>query len=297
VTDKTLLALTALLATLTGHGVGCAQQAMPFDLKDNLVHVPAKVDGRAVSAVLDSGAGQVIIDRTAAKRLGISVAEPAGSATGGGGGPQALFPITLSDVQVGSVTLSKLPGFAVDLEPLSKSAEFPVEALLGGPIFSGRRIDINYRTRQVTFDPPESITCKNPIPITVSNGVPIVEVSVRTKADEKPRKLHLIVDLGTRHFAAMIGGPFLESDSGTLLLKGAHIEHIATGTGGVVNGSVTQISEMTIGDQRFREVRVALTKEVKAFQIGFVDGTLGVPLWSTGGIAFDYPNRQVCLDP
>lgn len=72
-------------------------------------------------------------------------------------------------------------------------------------------------------------------------------------------RLRLIVDLGTRHCTAVIGGRFLKSAEGKQLLEGAKQQQIGTGTGGVVMGHDVNISALEVGSHSYSNVKVALT--------------------------------------
>jgi len=279
---------------------GCAldEQTIPFVLQDNLVHVTAQLNGQSVSAVLDSGTDGVIVNRSHTSALDVVQGAAAGSALGGGSSPQQLSAIGIGEVKLGPIRLSDVAGFALDLQSLSASAGFPVDALIGNPVFAASAIKIDYRTQTVTFMPSNRApACRNLIPLKIINGVPIVEVVLRPKkTGDAPVILHLIVDLGTRHFAAVVGGSFLHSPAGQALLRSGRPQQIGTGTGGAVDGTSVQVAELDVADKRFSNLEIALTGQVRAFDSGFADGSLGVPLWKHGAITFDYADRDLCLD-
>ena len=291
-----LLALSSLLAAGLLPANKSASQV--FDLEDNLVRLPAIVDGRQVTAVLDSGTSQVILDRPTSERIGLVTPSATASALGGGSGPQQLSPITIPKVQVGGVRLADIKGFAMNLKPLSTSAGFGIDALLGEPIFDGHVVEVNYQAHLISIlSPMRSPDCRNPIPIVISSGVPVATVLLYPRDGSSSITLHMIVDLGTRHYAAVIGGRLLETEEGKALLARARPVQVGTGTGGAIKGSVLNIGRVEIGSQTFKDVQVALTRDIKAFQSGTIDGTLGVPLWIKGSITFDYSHRQLCLVP
>ena len=186
----------------------------------------------------------------------------------------------------------------MDLSPLSTSAGFSVELLLGEPVFAHQIVQIDYHTSRVEFTSAgEKMVCDEPIPMTLSHGVPIVEAELQTDAASPPKKLRLIVDLGTRHFAAMVGGSYLDSPEGRRLQQRATPEQVGAGVGGAVTGSVVRVASLAVGGQRQDYVPVALTRQVRAFETGGADGTLGVPFWKTGSITFDYAHGSICLRP
>jgi hypothetical protein len=108
-------------------------------------------------------------------------------------------------------------------------------------------------------------------------------------------RLRLIVDLGTRHFAALIGGKFLKSTEGKQLLEGAQQQQIGTGTGGIVMGHEVNISALEVGSRSYHNVKVALTTGVGAFESDYADGSLGVPLWQSAVVRFDYARGELYI--
>jgi hypothetical protein len=158
----------------------------------------------------------------------------------------------------------------MSLEHLSSSAGFQVHVLLGRPAFVERAILVNYPARKIVFfpvgvEPP----CADSIPLSFVGGTPVVTVTLQATAASRPVTLHLIVDFGTRHFAALLGGPFLDSVS---------------------------VADLKVGSNHFANLGVALTRQVGAFNKGGADGSLGVPLWDHGIITLDYAHQKLCLD-
>ncbi|HEX3673444.1 MAG TPA: retropepsin-like aspartic protease [Rhizomicrobium sp.] len=271
-----------------------ADASVPLD--DNLVHVAATVDGQLVSAVLDSGTGALLLDRSLTGKLGIQMGPSPGNAAGGGATAQAIFPVIVPKLDFGPIHLEQANAVAMDTQALSTSAGFPVDVLLGRPLFAARPIAVDYAARQISFFAPGSApSCANPITFELVNGVPVVPVTLRPARDTPPITLRMIVDLGTRHFAAIIGGPFLDSGAGKALAQSGTPQQVGTGAGGPVAGILTHVDELSVADMRYPNLSIALTSHVAAFSMGFADGTLGVPLWSNGALTFDYAHRVLCL--
>lgn len=284
----------ALLAAIAACPLATAAQ-LPFQLDDNLVHVQAWVNGHPAQAVLDSGSSLVLIDRRFAASIGIDGTPLAEQALGGGNGSQALSQATLESLEFGPIRLTRTPAMLLDNRPLDASAGFPVEVLLGQDVFADHVVSIDYPARTLAIDPADSApACASPVPFTLENGVPVVDASI-SAAGMPAQPVRLIVDLGTRHYAAMLGGTFPASRTGRALAAAGTPSQVGTGTGGAVAGVRAIASELRVGDRVLRDVAVALTDQVKAFSAGFADGSLGAPFWLDGGIRFDYPHRRLCF--
>ena len=289
-------AIAPLLAMALASNAAAQQATVPFQLQDNLIRVPVQLNGRSVEAVLDSGTGGLVIDRAFAASLGLHSGASTGKAVGGGA-PEPIYPVTIGNLDFGPEPMKSVSAFALNLDNLSSSAGFPVRVILGHPVFMKRAVLINYPARDVVFfpvgvEPP----CTDPIPLTFLDGVPVVTATLRATATSLPVKLRLIVDLGTRQFAAMLGGPYLNSSDGKKLEKLGHSMQVGTGTGGVIMGRSVSVDDLTVGSHHFRDLGIALTRHNGAFVKGVVDGSLGVPLWKRGTIIFDDAHQRLCLN-
>jgi hypothetical protein len=298
--SRQLLALlfAVIVPSITSAGVPVQKRVdVPFTLQDNLIRLPAQIDGVLATAVLDSGASVLLLDKGFAERRGVLQASPSGAGLGGGHGAQAIFPVKTSSIAVGPFQASEPTAYAMDFSALSKSAGFQIDALIGQPAFVARYIKIDYPTRRVIFGPVgQAVTCATPIPLKIVNGTPIAEVQLQPVSGGEPVTLRMIVDLGTRHAIALIGGGFLKTAAGKRLLETGKPQKIGTGTGGEIQGVFAQAESLRIGSSLLEHPQVGLTDQVKAFEIGFADGSLGVPLWKDGAITFDCAHQTLCLE-
>ncbi|MFT4198317.1 MAG: retropepsin-like aspartic protease [Pseudoxanthomonas sp.] len=282
---------------LGGASASTATSPLRFELDDNLIHVHALVNGQPIEAVLDSGSSMIVIDRAYADSHDISAGQDAGQAAGGGNGAQTLSLSTLSSLAFGPVALHDHPAVLLDLHSLSDSAGFPVQALFGRDVFAGRTVTIDYPARRLLIEPPQAApACAAPIPYILLNGVPIITVSM-TVTGQAPMQVPLIVDLGTRRYAAALGGTFARTAAGQALIATGKQVQVGTGTGGAVPGIRAVVAELRAGRRTLRDVPVAVTSAVKAFSIPGQAGSLGVPFWIDSRVTFDDARRQLCFTP
>lgn len=288
------LALLMAFSFLGSSAAAGQQQTLPFHLDDNLIRVPVTFNGQPMDAVLDSGTGGLAIDLAFAQSLHLDLGKSIGMVPGGGE-PEPMYPVILDQLDFGPERLSFTPAIAVDLSHLTASAGFPVHLLLGLPVFRQSVLRVDYPAHTLTFLAQAS-PCADPIPFTIYGGTPLVAATVVATAGGAPHNLHLIVDLGTRHAAVLLGGPFLDTADGQTLQAAGHPGKLGTGTGGVVMGTIAPIASLTVGNHQVSNVAIGLTHHVGILEKGVADGTLGVPLWQNGVVTFDYAHSTVCFD-
>ena len=69
------LATSANASSTTQQSVGASRTShvIPFKLRDNLIKLQATVDGKKVTAVLDSGSGGLLVSKALAGKLGLQI--------------------------------------------------------------------------------------------------------------------------------------------------------------------------------------------------------------------------------
>lgn len=272
-------------------------QSIPFELKDNLVRIEAIVNGHPQSGVLDSGAGALSIDRNVSRKLGLHEGATIGDAAGVGAEIKQLLPVSIASLHAGPLQFENIAGYSIDLGHLSSSAGFPVDVLIGAPAFKYGSVKVDYPGRKLTFGRSgQASNCEATIPLEIAHAVPIVDIELRTTSNAPPVRLKAMVDLGTRHGALVLGGPFVRGEAGKALISQGEAQQIGQGIGGKVHGTRARVAEVRVGPMSFGDLEIALTSEIAAYDAGIMDGTLGVPLWQQGSITFDYPARELCIN-
>lgn len=297
---RQLLTLLFILLPASLSLAGCRDKEaveIGFTLQDNLVRLPAQIDEQKATVVLDSGTSVLLLDKGFARWSGALQEKAVGNGLGGGQGAQTFYPAKIKSIRVGAFSALEPAAYAMDLGALSESAGFRIDALIGQPAFAERYIKIDYPKRRVKFGPiGEAAECAAPIPLKIVNGAPVAEVQFWPSAGTGPITLSMLVDLGTRHSLALIGGPFLKTDIGRQLLKSGKVQKLGTGVGAEIEGVSIQAQRLELGGHSIQDPQVSLSDQVKVFEAGVSDGSLGVPLWERGVITFDYAHETLCLE-
>lgn len=130
-----------------------ADASMPFEFfRNTRIVLPIQVNGHPVDALLDSGAGIVVLDKAYAAQIGVV---PNGSIsvrgmTAGGEAPTASG-ITIT---VGGLTLKNVQAVITDLTPVAAGLGRPLPIILGRDAFSASIVDIDFPARRIAFHDP-----------------------------------------------------------------------------------------------------------------------------------------------
>ncbi len=129
-----LLALLFAVPLPSVSSAGVADQEpvdVPLTLQDNLIRLPAAINGQPATVVLDSGTSTLLLDKGFAEQRGSLQATPSGMGLGGGHGAQTIFPAKIGSIRLGPFQASEPTAYAMDFGGLSISAGFQIDALIG----------------------------------------------------------------------------------------------------------------------------------------------------------------------
>jgi hypothetical protein len=289
----------AIFVIMCGIGVAKGQQVVPFHATRNgLPGIEVTVNGTKVQGILDSGTGGIVISKRLATTMGIKLGRSPIKASGGGRGPQRLFPVQLEMVTLGQTGLHNVSAFATDMKYLSENAGYPIDILLRYPLFAQYAVTIDYPDQRISvYGKNSAPRCPAPIPLTFFGGVPLVTAKAVLPKAHLVQTVHLVVDLGTAKAAVMFGKAFSNTKMGRMLAGHKQSRVGGNGLGGQVRAVDARLPELRVGEQRFHDLKIGLTKDVKVFNGEHVDGSLGSLLWRSGSITFNYPNHTLCIQP
>ncbi len=156
---------------------------VPMLFYSNQIFVRAEVDGRRAWAVLDSGAGMVVIDSE--KPLGRALA-PAFSETGAGSTQMFDYGVAeRSWVSMGGLSLRHVPVAATPLSVMDAYAMTRPEAIVGLPFFHAGAVRIDYGEGELTFAKDAALLPKDGVtlPMRLSRERLVVDANVNGAMD------------------------------------------------------------------------------------------------------------------
>jgi hypothetical protein len=253
-TRRQALKLASALV-LTATALGCSAHAQPdgdwqpFVYADG-IRLAGLANGQEVRILLDSGVSSLVLDRAAAQRLGVAVADGTVRADGfaqsveaGLSGP---FDLSVSGhhYAVRSAVLGDFSAFA--------GAGAPFDILLGLPAFENFYIDIDFATQRIAFRtaPPPAVLGMPYLPLVQDGfGLRALEVAV---GDGHP-PLQALVDLGASG-ALMVSKAY--SDGRDLLAGRPQSRWIAAGIDGLIEFDVASVPRARLGTVELKDMPV-----------------------------------------
>lgn len=262
-----MIALLVAAATLTVRG--------------DRLYVPAKINGVATEAVLDSAAEATIIDDDFARRIGTGKGKAA-IARGSGGSAKAEL-VGHARIEAIGLALPDVTLAVIDLDDVGKRLfGRRVDAIVGRELFDAARLSIDIDGGEIsaigrTARPPGvrlSLKTNHGI-----ESIPVLIEGVAGRAD---------FDLGNgsdlligRAFAQRIG-----------ILSKSHGLEAGGGIGGAVQRRIVTVRSIRIAGMTFRNVRAAIDEQPNAG-----DANVGVKLLRRFRIVTDFAQRAVWLQP
>jgi predicted aspartyl protease len=259
-----------------------AARAEPLELVNNRPFVSATVNGRPVTALLDSAAEMTIIDDDAAVRLGLV---PTGSATAHGSGAAAMEARFAEHVAVEAVGVSvELRAGILDLGEVSaRLLGRPVEMLLGRDLFDNARLRIDYAAGTIErFDgAPRGVR----LPVGAHRGIPTIPAAVEGHAP-----VQTVLDTGNGS-DVLIGRAYAERIG--LTAPGRIVERSqGGGLGGARTRDIVVLRRFTIAGRTFTNVRAAIDPGATASDLN-----IGTSILRHFILTTDFAGRQVWLEP
>lgn len=278
---------------------GIKKIKIPFELYNNLIVIPLKINGLSLKFILDTGVENAILTESLyAEILDISYLREIRIA-----GPGVIDSV---EVYVGDRVQFELPGnligYNMDLLVLKqdylKLSEYMGEGvygIVGYDIFNQFVVDINYQKKELSLYRPSTYKPKKKyqqIPIKLIKSKPIVPVSLYY--ENKKYDVDLLVDTGASHSAlvdfSILGVEDLPDERIDVLL--------GRGIAGNIPGNIIRIDSIVLSDLSFEKPIVSVPYEGvynKMIKKGARIGTLGGDLLLRTRPIIDYHAEKIYL--
>ncbi len=184
-----------------------------------------------------------------------------------------------------------------DYFKLDESIGIPIVGILGGDLFRNLIVQIDYQHQRIRLMPPEKFVVPKETtthPLSFAHGKPYLQTTTFIEPN-KPITTEYLLDTGAA-LTMLINN---DTDSSLVLPSGVISGPLGTGLGGIVEGYVGRIHQLSFGEYKFDNVVAnfqtigenAPVKEKKR------NGIIGALLLFRFTVTIDYVNQKLYLRP
>ena len=254
------------------------------------IYIPAKVNGRDVEVLLDSGADTTVLDKGFAESLGRKMLG-GGIVTGSGGEMAAGYGKDVR-IEIGTMKLD-IPSVAViDLAEVSNRIAIPLPVILGKDVFLQSIVDIDPSGPTIAFHDPASFTPPpgaTVVPLEPLGTLRVVPVSVEG-LPEAP----MIFDLGNGGYMSLTPAYWQKNN----LLAGRKSSTRSSGAiGGEQINHVATLESIRFAGVTFRDVPAEFSAPNIETDSEREAGNVGMPLLRRFRMLIDFQNSRMFVIP
>jgi Aspartyl protease/PDZ domain len=270
---------------------------LPAELTQNHVYVQARVNGKGPIALLvDTGAGDLVLDRARAAELGL---QGAGSSSlrGAGEGKLESQVVALPTVELGGTQFAFETAETAPLTALSRREGRSMDGIFGYELLAHYVAEFDYASPAVrlhdaaSFQPPPDAIA---LPFHYWQTHPVAELAFEL-ADGRKFSVDTLIDTGDRGAFSLASGfvklhhlldgvgPFLRAPLGF-------------GVGGQTKQALGRVATVRLGAIAFRDVLTSFSEDTHGANANdAVQAHLGSALMKQLTVWFDYPHRRMWI--
>jgi hypothetical protein len=266
---------------------------VPFILDGYHIFLRCAVNDRfPVFALLDTGAGNSVIDSEFATELGLT-GKGKVLAAGAGGTTEATF-VRADSLRIGTIVFTDLSIASLPLrEMTSKLLAYPLQFVIGYDILHRVVARIDYHERKLVLIDPDAFNYTGKgisLEVHLDQNIPSITCTVNDSIAGEFK-----IDTGSSGVVTFFKD-FIEA-KGILSHAKKTVPGYAEGVGGEVRLAKSRISSFSVGSFRFDDLPVELALENKgAFSSQTADGNIGGKLLSQFVLWLDFPRNRIILE-
>jgi hypothetical protein len=263
---------------------------VPFSFEDNRIFVQCRINGQGPYAfVVDTGAGDLTVDRALAHRLDLH-GEHAGNLGGAGSHTVSYSTAFITSLAVGTAHASNQQATILDLSPIREGIGLRrLDGIIGYSMLRHYAVEVDMDRHVLTLSrerlalPPDAIS----VPFTLDSGF----VFVQTRIQGQPGRI--LIDTGDRSSLTLFG-PFAKQHDMYGRFGGVRDVLTGFGIGGPVYGDVFALPQFDILGVRLTSITTRASRQSGgAFASKIAAGSIGGGVLRRFDIVYDYPHSTL----
>lgn len=276
-------------------------ERVKFQHINNLIIIPAKVNGVELSFILDSGVSKPILFNLS-EQDSVDIKNVSKITLKGLGDGEPIEALGSRDnvFGIGEITNKKQDIYVVLDKELNFSPKMgiPIHGIVGYNFFRDFVIEINYVAKNLKIYDPEHYKYKGnkkaeTLPLTIENKKAyVVANAVIANSNKVPVKL--LLDTGSSDAVWL----FENENKGINVPEQNFTDFLGRGLSGTVNGKRTKIKQLNLGSFSLTDAKAAFPdkESIKGISnLGTRNGSLGGEVLKRFNIIFDYPSNKITL--
>ena len=270
---------------------------LPGKILADRVILTAQIGDHKVNFQLDSGASQIVLDKSVADALKLP---SYGNQTEATAGTYKASRSIVPRIDFGGATLENIAVETAPFHPWADAAT-PVAGLLGFDFMASTVVHIDYLHGEAdaldpaTFEPPVGAIA---LAIRLDDGVPVLAATIGATTSD-----HFILDTGADRsvlfsgFVAAHPNDAADQGLGEQFTEAYPFMDEVHGVGGIIKTTHTQVPSLAIGSAQFRRWLFSVVHDAPAFESEDYDGLIGQDVLRNFDVYLDYPSSKIFLVP
>lgn len=263
---------------------------VPFSFEDNRIFVQCRINGQGPYAfVIDTGSGDLTIDRALAHRLDLH-GEHAGTLGGAGSHTVSYSTAFVTSLSVGSALASNQQATILDLSPIREGIGLRrLDGIIGYSMLRHYAVQVDMDQHVLTLSrerlalPPDAIS----VPFTLDSGFVFVQAGIQGLPGR------ILIDTGDRSSLTLFG-PFAKEHGMYGRFGGVRDVLTGFGVGGPVYGDVFALPQLDVLGSRLTGVTTRASRQSGgAFASKIAAASVGGGVLRRFNVVYDYPNRTL----
>ena len=279
--------------------------SLPFQVYSNLIVIPVTIDGSdTLNFILDTGvSSNFIVDPLVGEALGFDYQRVVAISGAGEGGALMANVSIGHQFKIGEITgyRQNVVVLSEDILHLSEFMGVEIHGIFGHALFEHFVITIDFNSMILNFRRPEKFRYSkkygDKYPIVVTRSKPYTDAITITEADNKERKVRLVIDTGAGH--ALL----LNSEEGHIALPEKVIRaNLGRGLNGEIFGNIGRVSKVSIGKHEMNDVIASFPNSL-TFSMKFPpteenrQGSIGGEFLRRFKVTLNYRDGYMALKP